>query len=215
MIQGNVYMEEQNETVTPRAIGAEENLPPLDAKGLARRRFARAGAGATGVILTLHSQPGMATYGKLCNSPSGFTSMTPNASSNPRFSCSYNRSHGYWKNHQREWKTHAGVDPETKFGKIFRCSGSYAELYNVPLIKILNPSKEIKAIDRNNVAMQTIAAYLNARASRYAGVPSVMPEEHVLEIWSAFVTRGYYLPAPGARPWNGAVIAAYFESTFR
>lgn len=32
----------------------------LDARGRARRRFTRAGLGATGVLMTLASQPGMA-----------------------------------------------------------------------------------------------------------------------------------------------------------
>ncbi|THC41666.1 hypothetical protein [Massilia sp. Mn16-1_5] len=189
---------------------------PLDAKGVARRRFARASAGATGVILTLHSQPGMATFSKtLCKSPSGYMSMKPGASARPQVSCSYNRSHGYWKNHPDEWKTSAGMDSSAKFSSFFRCTGAYVGLANVTMMQVINPSQAIKRIDRNNVAMQCVAALLNGRAARFAGLPTVLPDDQVVEIWNQFVTRGYYTPTKGAMPWNGAVIAAYLESTFR
>ena len=187
----------------------------LDAKGLARRRFTRASAGATGVILTLHSQPGMATYGKsICISPSGFMSMKPGASAQPQQSCSFNRSASYWKARAYAWKS-AGIDPTAKFGKVFGCSGRYAGLYNVTLMNVINPSRTIQEIDRNHVAMQCVAALLNARSARYNGIPSVLPEERLMEIWNSFVIKGYYSPGAGATPWSGAVIAAYLESTFR
>ena len=60
-----------------------------------------------------------------------------------------------------------------------------------------------------------LAAYLNARASSYMGVPTILPEEQVLAIWDEFVTSGSFTPAPGATPWTGEQLAAYFESTFR
>jgi hypothetical protein len=190
--------------------------PPLDAKGAARRRFARAGAGATGVILTLHSQPGMATFSKsMCNSPSGYMSVKPGASAKPAFSCSYNRSHGYWKNHPNQWQTLACMDSSTKFSKFFVCTGNYTGLADVTMMQVINPSKAIKAIDRNNVAMQCVAALLNARAARYAGIATVLPEDEVIEIWTKFATQGYYSPGDGMAPWGGAVIANYLESTFR
>ena len=189
---------------------------PLDAKGVARRRFARASAGATGVILTLHSQPGMATFSKtMCKSPSGYMSMKPGASARPQVSCSYNRSHGYWKTHENKWESLAGMSSKTKFSTFFRCTGNYIGLANVTMMQVIDPTQAIKRIDRNNVAMQCVAALLNARAARSAGLPTVLPADEVLEIWNQFVTRGYYVPVKGATPWSGAVIAAYLESTFR
>lgn len=189
---------------------------PLDPKGIARRRFARASAGATGVILTLHSQPGMATFSKtMCNSPSGYMSMKPGASAKPQVSCSYNRSHGYWKTHPNAWRTLAGMDSSAKFGSFFRCTGNYVDLGNVTMMQVIDPSRAIKAIDRNNVAMQCVAALLNARAAQQSGIRTVLPEDEVIEIWNQFVTSGYYVPTKGAAPWSGAVIAAYLESTFR
>lgn len=194
---------------------AAPRMASLDAKGAARRRFTRIGAGATGVILTLHSQPGMAGTKAMCVSPSGFMSMTVNASGSPQDACANNRSHGYWKNHPEAWKTHAGIDYNAKFGKVFAATGRHAGLADVTLMEVLDPSDTVKAIDHNNVAMQTVAALLNARAARYAGVPSILPEERVMEIWNEFAAHGYYTPGSGASIWSGGQIAQYLESTFR
>src|SRR5688500_1051589 len=114
---------EQNLPLSPDMPPAS-GIPPLDPKDAARRRFARISAGATGVILTLHSQPGMAIGNAMCVAPAGFMSMT-SASRSPQDSCSYNRSHGYWKTHPEEWKSRAGIDYNAKFGKIFRATGRY------------------------------------------------------------------------------------------
>ena len=208
---------ENQEKNAPLSHGTQATpQAPLDPKGIARRRFARASAGATGVILTLHSQPGMATFSKtLCNSPSGYMSMKPGASAKPQVSCSYNRSHGYWKTHPNAWRTLAGMDPSAKFSSFFRCTGSYVGLAKVTMMQVIDPSSTIKAIDRNNVAMQCVAALLNARAAQQSGIRTVLPESEVIDIWTQFVTRGYYAPTAGAAPWSGAVIASYLESTFR
>jgi hypothetical protein len=206
--------QENNSPLSPDTQPAPQ--PPLDPKGIARRRFARASAGATGVILTLHSQPGMATFSKTrCQSPSGYMSMKPGASAQPQTSCSYNRSHGYWKSHPNAWKTMAGMDSSAKFSSFFPCTGSYAGLANVTMMQVIDPSRAIKAIDRNNVAAQCVAALINARAARLGGIRTVLPEDEVTGIWNQFVTKGYYTPSKGAAPWSGAVIAAYLGSTFR
>ena len=204
---------EKNPPVSPDTQTA--SVPQLDAKGLARRRFTRAGAGATGIILTLHSQPGMAIGEAVCVSPSGYMSMKPGASASPQQACGYNRSHGYWKTHASAWKGDAGIAPEAKFGRLFLCAGKYLGLAKVSLMEIVDPNDTVKAIDTNNVAMHTIAALLNARAARIIGTPSVLPEARVMEIWDSFVTKGYYSPGAGATPWSGSEIATYLQSTFR
>jgi hypothetical protein len=199
--------QEKNSRMSPHSQAAPQ--APLDPKGIARRRFARASAGATGVILTLHSQPGMATFSKTqCQSPSGYMSMKPGASAQPQISCSYNRSHGYWKTHPNAWKTMAGMDASAKFSSFFRCTGNYIGLANVTMMQVIDPSRAIKAIDRNKAAMQCAAALLNARAARLSGIRTVLPEDEVTEIWNQFVRKGYYTPSKGAAPWSGAVIAA-------
>lgn len=208
-------MEDQEKTPPMSPDTQAMPVSPLEPKGVARRRFARVGAGATGVILTLHSQPGMATFSKsLCKSPSGYMSMKPGTSAKPQVSCSSNRSHGYWKTHANEWKSTACIDPAARFGKVFEC-GRYAALSDVTLMGVIDPSKAVKSIDKNNVAMQCVAALLNARAAQFNGQPTVLPEANVLEIWKQYATNGAYTPGPGLLPWNGPVIASYLESTFR
>jgi hypothetical protein len=206
--------QEKNSPMSPDTQAM--TLPPLDAKGVARRRFARAGAGAAGVILTLHSQPGMAADVLSCASPSGFMSMKPGASAKPQQSCSYNRSHGYWKTHESEWQAQTGMATTALFGTFFACTGNYVGLANVTMMQVIDPNDAVKAIDRSNVAMQCATALLNARASRIAGIPSVLPEAKVIEIWTDFATNGYFAPGGnGTTPWTGAQIATYLESTFR
>ncbi|QNA98050.1 hypothetical protein [Massilia sp. Se16.2.3] len=196
----------------PQAVG---ELPALDPKGAARRRFTRAGLGAGGVILTLHSQPGMAA-GSLatCASPSGFMSIKT-ASHNPANSCSNNRSHGYWKTHSSAWKSRTGTSPTTRFADVLAARGSYSGLKNFTLLEILEQPNPVKAIDRNNVAMQIVTALLNARSSAMSGIPSVLAEDKVVAIWDEFSLKGSYRPTGSATPWTGAQLAAYLETTFR
>lgn len=191
--------------------------PELDAHGAARRRFTRAGTAAAGVILTLHSQPGMATngnYGGVCASPSGFMSIKT-ASHNPQNSCSTNRSHGYWKTHSNVWRSSCGLHPDTPFTSVLEARGAYAGLKDYTLMQILAPNKAVKMIDRNNVAMQMITALLNARLSARLGIPSVLPEDKVVAIWDEFTIKGSYTPSGSAKPWSGAQLAGYLETTFR
>ena len=197
----------------PEAQGLHD-APQLDARGAARRRFTRAGVGAAGVILTLHSQPGMATgQYATCASPSGFMSIKA-TSHNPQNPCSNNRSHGYWKNHSSAWSS-TGTSPDTRFGEVLAARGDYAGLANFSLMQVLDPPSEVKEIDRNNVAMQTVTALLNARASARAGIPSVLPEDKVIAMWDEFTLTNGYKPTGSATPWTGAQIAGYLETTFR
>jgi hypothetical protein len=208
-------VQENNSPLPPDTQAS--SAPLLDSKGLARRRFTRAGAGATGVILTLYSHNGMAGTGTaLCNSPSGFVSVTTGASAKPQFSCATNRSHGYWKNHANAWETSANIKTTAIFGSIFMCGGNYSGLSKATLMQVIDPTKDIKRIDRNNVAMQCVAALLNARASQFAGTPGVLGERQVIDMWNEFATTGSYRPGgSGTTPWSGAQIASYLESTFR
>ena len=203
-------------TETQAAQEANE-APQLDAHGASRRRFTRAGAGAAGVILTLHSQPGMATYGNyggICASPSGFMSIKT-ASHNPKNSCSYNHSYTYWRDNHKSWRSRCGTRPETRFNEVLAARNAYHGLKHFTLLQILQQSKEVRAIDRSFVALQCVTALLNARASRAAGIPSVLPEDKVVDIWDEFTIKGSYKPSGSARAWSGLEISAYLQTTFR
>ncbi|MEW6021288.1 MAG: hypothetical protein AB1807_04010 [Pseudomonadota bacterium] len=206
-----------NEAQPAPEAQAAHDVPQLDARGASRRRFTRAGAGAAGVVLTLHSQPGMATfghYGGVCASPSGFMSIK-SASHNPNNSCSNNHSYTYWRDNHRSWKSRCGTRPETRFVEVLAPRGAYAGLKNMTLLQILQQTKEVRAIDRSFVALQIVTALLNARASRNSGIASVLPEDKVVAIWDEFTIKGSYRPSGSARPWTGLEISAYLQTTFR
>jgi len=201
----------------PPGEAALAAAPALDARGASRRRFTRAGAGAAGVILTLHSQPGMATfgsYGGVCASPSGFMSIKT-ASHNPNNSCSNNRSYTYWRDNARSWTSRCKTRPDTRFSEVLSPRGAYAGLKNFTLLQILQQSKEVRAIDRSFVALQVVTALLNARASEALGIPSVLPEDKVVAIWDEYSLKGSYKPSGSAKPWSGLQIAGYLQTTFR
>jgi hypothetical protein len=146
--------------------------------------------------------------------PSGFMSPTTGSRS-PQVACSHNRSRDYWKSSPDAWHTRANIDYNAKFGTIFPATGRYAGLADVTLMEVLNPSEAVKEIDHNHVAMQSVVALLNARSASYAGMPSVLPEESVMEIWNEFAVHGYYTPSSRASLWSGPQVAEYLESTFR
>lgn len=203
------------------SVSGDASKPALGARGAARRRLAKAGLGATGVVLTLQSRHALAN--KICASPSGFTSINANGSEVPLTSCTQNGSHGYWKNHPAAWDT-AQVSRQDPFGKYFFTGTRYAHLADVPMIGVLDPNAYFKSqskkvpdgFDPSNVAMQTCVAFLNARRSEILGrTDVVLRVEHVLRIWSDFVTNGSYQPAGAPTPWTGPEIAFYFENTFQ
>lgn len=184
-----------------------QGTPPaaLSARGAARRRFARTGAGVSGVILTLASQPGMAS--QVCATPSGFLSGTY-ASHAPHVTC-LGLSPGYWKNHHDQWQPQASTDGTAKFGYVFPCSLSTAALKGYSLFDIVDPTIVANGADKDNVAMHVVATLLNIRSQRI----SVLNEERLREIWSEYADTGYYTPSAGATKWNGAQIVQYLTST--
>jgi hypothetical protein len=200
-----VANEDQQEQA-PGAIDSAGQAPQgISAQGAARRRFARAGLGASGVIMTLVSQPGMAT--NVCRPPSGFLSGTW-ASNHPTNTC-FGRSPGYWKTHHDQWKSLCRTDGTALFRTLFSCSGRASALQPYKLFDIVDPTKVTNGADQNNVAMHIVAALLNARSNKV----SVLPEDRVREIWSEYAGSGYYTPSAGAKKWNGAEIVTYLKST--
>lgn len=194
------------------------NVAGMGAKGAARRRFAKAGLGATGVILTLASKPGMASV--TCTSASGFASG-PHASQSPGVICE-GRSPGYWKNWPDEWRN-AYTSPAAKFGDVFTATRN-PELAALTLMEVLQPPKQeepkggkkgggngggpVIDVDPDNVARHIIAALLNARSQK---VPP-LSEAKVFEIWNEYTVTKTYSPRPGT-DWNGASIVFYLKTT--
>jgi hypothetical protein len=171
----------------------------MSARGAMRRRFAKAGIGATGVVLILASQPGMAA--DICTSPSGSLSGGLKSHHGPAPVCA-GLSPGYWKNHT-SWP--GGISNTTKFGSIYPCNRRYARTYGVTTcITMLDH----QSFDESNLAMHLVAAYLNVLSGRV----SFQTIESLRAIWNEWQTKGYYTPSAGVQ-WNSAQIVVYLSGT--
>jgi len=176
----------------------------LSVKGKARRRFARAGAGATGVLLTLHSQPGMAcTYCGISASAAvsavGQKKTIGTLSHHgPAAVCNGIRPID-WCSHT--WPT--GCKPTDSFGKHFSCKigSAYAD----------TSCKDIMAgasCDQSRMAQHMLAAYLNVLSKRV----NFLSIESLRAVWLEWVTKGYYAPMAGQK-WYANDIVGFLYGT--
>ncbi len=184
--------------------GAGELPAGMTAKGAARRRFAKAGAGASGgVLLTLASQPAMAI---VCTSPSGTVSGNNSRKGGPEQQC-VGRSPGYWKTHHEEWRG-ANTNGETPFKQTFYCGGVGSAMAKYNCFDSVDPDKVTNGDDPNNVAMHIMATMLNVRSGKI----TFLTTNQVLGIWYSYATKGVYVPTAG-ETWDGAEIVTYLKST--
>ncbi|WP_338769383.1 hypothetical protein [Massilia sp. METH4] len=176
----------------------DNGKPDLSPEGAARRRFTRAGVAASGVLLTLHSQPGMAV--EVCTTPSGYLSGGLQSFRGPPPTCA-GRSPGYWKTHS--WPR--GTNKAQLYAKVFSCNGINGKTYGtISQAAILEPQQW----DRNGIGRHLIACYLNVQAglSTFQTVPMLQ------RIWLEYQAKGYYTPTAGVR-WDGAKIVEYLRGT--
>lgn len=173
----------------------------LDQRGRVRRRFTRAGLGATGVLMTLASQPGMAT--DVCTTPSGSLSGGLQ-SHNPRAVICEGQSPGYWKNHTG-WPV--GCQPDTPFGQLFAVDAAHAATYGAVNCGAILAHQ---GFDESNLGMHLVAAYLNA----LAGLTSFLGTDELQRIWNEWQAKGYFSPAPSVQ-WNAASIVVYLSGTMQ
>lgn len=196
---------------------------PLSASGNARRRFTRAGLGASGVLMTLASQPGMAAT--VCASPSGSLSNGLQSSHRPDnpLTCGGN-SPGFYANNLSGWPSNPA--PARKFKDIFTVNASQAMLGELTLAEVFktNGNKhggkggkgpfKSEDLDPHNVASHVLAAYLNIQSKR----STVLTETQLRAIWHEYQFNGggkvgYYSPTAGVK-WYGDDIVAYLKTTF-
>lgn len=186
---------------------SQPSLPTVDAialgqRGASRRRFARAGAGATGVLLTLASQPGMAC--DICMSASGYQSYskTMTAASNRTPVVCAGRGPSYWKYTSRWPRDCHASNP---FSQHFPCTGSTASTFgSATCMRILTP----QSFDPHGVGVYLMAMYLNVLSEK----TSFMTVEQVRNIWTEFQSTGYYTPTAGVK-WNASQIVFYLSGT--
>ena len=209
---------------------ANEQQPgkQLSAKGAARRRFTRAGAAASGVLLTLHSQPGMTAV--ICAGPSGFQSGLASARNVDPGACT-GRSPGFWKNVEssaasngngngngnggngnghglpnKDWP--AGATPNTLFRTVFSCNSSMADTYGSDSCTLDWIMGMNNTWDAHNLGAHLVATYLNVLAG-YTGYLTV---NQLTNIWNELRDYGYFTPTAGVQ-WSAAQVVDYLKGT--
>jgi hypothetical protein len=194
----------KSDDVTPAAV----TLAPA---GLSRRRFA--GLGASGVILTLASQPAMANS-VMCTSLSAAGSAV-HSRATTTLVC-----HGclpvYYHN-AANWSG-CGVDPNAMFKSYFSTTGLGKALIPYTLLQVLKGDFAIRSVtgmvttpatnpDPNEVAKYIIATGLNVLSRRV----SFFTLESVLAMWSEYAATSHYLPTAGAQKWDGATLTRHLK----
>ena len=172
--------------------------PALTAKGASRRRFAKAAGAGTGVILTLTSQPGMAT--QVCAAPSQSLSLTHSGRPGQIVACA-GRSPGYWKNNTA-WP--GGIDrASTKYGDIFTCAKG-TDYAKTTVLEMCSPCD----FDKYELGAHLSATYLNVMA----GLISFLTLQDVKDMWNEVRNTGVYKPSAGVT-WQKADLVAYLKKT--
>lgn len=195
-------------------VNEQQPTPPLTAKGAARRRFTRAGAAASGVLLTLHSQPGMAAA--VCATPSGFLSAQVSAR-NPDASTCSGRSPGVWlqslqpRGHGKNNPGHVDwpVSPDTLFRSVFTTNLAMSSKLGsdkATLEYVL--ANNDPSFDPNNLGSHLVAAYLNVLSGRstFQTVPMLT------NIWNNLRDYGVFHPTAGV-DWYAKDVVDYLSST--
>ena len=212
---------------------ANEQQPgkQLSASGAARRRFTRAGAAASGVLLTLHSQPGMAAV--VCAGPSGFQSGLISARPNDPGACA-GRSPGFWKNTDpapggssngngkgkgkggkgptptplpdKVWP--AGALPTDKFRSVFTCTLEMNSTYGSDTCTLDYILGNGPTFDKHKLGAHLVAAYLNVLAG-YSGFQTVPMLQN---IWNELRDTGHFCPTAGVQ-WDAQQVVDYLTGT--
>jgi len=183
-----------------------------------RRRLLQGGLAAAPVLMTLASRPVLA--GGPVQTPSAFTSG--NASTPIRGLTSSGQSPGYWKESQNfgAWRppyypgtvTSPGQQ-KTTLSSVGESGASQATLFDSVFAphyrgKTLLDVLQLGGGPPNDVAGHAVAVVLNIAA----GWTPVITVKIVQQIWSEYITKGYFEPTAGVH-WDAAQIVEYLKST--
>lgn len=175
---------------------AEPTPSQISARGAARRRFARAGIGASAALVTISSKAGMAV--DICTAPSGSLSGGLQSRVPGTVLACEGRSPGFWKTHNG-WP----CDRQKTFGSVFSCPADSP--YNAcTMADILDPKKW----DAEGIGRHLVATYLNVLSGKinFLSVPMLQ------NIWNDLSRRGSYSPTAGVN-WYHADVVEYFQGT--
>jgi hypothetical protein len=193
-----VAIQDQHDARGASDLAASSGGQGLGAKGASRRRFAKAAGAGAGVILTLASQPGMAT--EVCASPSQSLSLAHSGKPGAIVACS-GRSPGYWKNNEA-WP--GGVDRNsTLFGAVFSC-GYGSDYAKTTMLKMCSPCD----FDKFELGAHITATYLNV----LSGLINFLTLQDVKDIWYEVSHSGVYKPSAGVI-WQPYQLVDYLKKT--
>ncbi|WP_295991423.1 hypothetical protein [Rugamonas sp.] len=181
------------------AIEPVPGIPGLSLRGASRRRFTRAGVAASGVLLTLHSQPGMAC--DICNTPSGYLSGGLQSFRGAKPVCT-GRSPSYWQG--AAWP--GGCNKTSMFSTVFTCTGSNKTTYGKCSLQSM---LTLQSFDKYGVGNALVACWLNVHSSK----STFQTETMLKNIWNEYQSKGYYSPTAGVS-WTGTQIVAYLKGTY-
>lgn len=186
-------MTDQDQSSVNDKVSASETLP---ARGLARRRLAKAGLGGAGVVATLAARSSLACTA--CTSPSGF--LSGNVSHHAPSNVCDGVSPGYWKNHTG-WPS--GYTHNTRFGSVFPCrvGSPYA---NATFYQLLSH----QSFDTNNLGMHLVAAILNSAM----GWTPFLPHATIVAMFTEWQSQGYFTPTANVK-WYAPDIVNYLTLT--
>ena len=182
------------------------NVAPLSLseRGATRRRLAKAGIGAVGILSTLESRAAMSPM--ICKAPSGALSGGLSSHYGPEPVCQ-GLSPGYWKNHTGAWP----IPITTMFADVFyvagdrsSCNANSKSYLCSTMLSLVSPQR----FDRYNLAMHTVATYLNIRSGKI----NFLSVEALLNMWYEVQTKGYYSPTAGVK-WNPEQVKNYLQAT--
>ena len=178
----------------------------LSERGATRRRLAKAGIGAVGVLATLESRASMSPM--ICKAPSGAMSGGLSSNYGPPPVCQ-GLSPGYWKNHTGAWP----IPTTTMFADVFYVAGNKASCTAKTkntnylcstMLNLVSPQK----FDKYNLAMHVVATYLNIRSGKI----NFLSPEALSAMWYEVQTKGYYSPAAGVK-WSPEQVKNYLQAT--
>lgn len=182
-----------------------EHVPAgMSAKGASRRRFTKAASVGGGVILTLASQPAMATA-KTCTSPSGACSS--NLSKHDHTVACVGCKPDYWCGNHSAWNG-AGTNGDAKFKLTFPTTWRCRNLDTYTCFQIVDPTKISNGGNAGDVATHIMATLLNVRSKRIG----FLTESQVLGIWNSYAATGVYKPTSTVT-WDASQIVTYLQST--
>jgi len=176
----------------------------LSERGATRRRLAKAGVGAAGLLVTLESRATMTPL--ICKSPSG--ALSGGLSSNYRraTTCA-GLSPGYWKNHTGSWPCSSTIMFASVFGSNTNACTSKTLNKSYECSTMLNLLSK-QSFDKYNLGMHLVATYLNV----VSGKISFLSVGTLQKMWSDLQKTGRYSPAQGVY-WSAEQVKNYLANT--